>query len=291
MRVLVTGASGRVGAATAREFLAHDYEVRALDKMPLPDDLRSRVEMVYANITDRLDIFKAAEGCDMIAHLAAIPNPGRGDDIIIHNNVVGTQYVLAAAEAQGINKIALASSCCTFGIVFASHAIDPQYLPMDENHPALPQDLYGLSKVMNEETAAAYTRKTGMVTVSLRLTTVMDFTGERLEWRRRHLERSDRWRAGDLWTYIDIRDAARAFRLAVEKPTKGSHVVIIAARNAYTAHDIRDLIRQHFPGIAHEAEKLGPHDCAYATTRAEEVMGFVAEHSWRDVPELADLAK
>lgn len=289
MRVLVTGTSGRVGDAVAREFLEHGYTVRGLDKTPPRDDLRGRIETVYADITDRMALLRAAEGCDCVAHLAAIPSPGRMDDVLFQTNVVGTQYVLAAAAAHGIKRVALASSCCTFGIVFAEHDIDPQYLPMDENHPNLPQDLYGLSKVLNEETAAAYTRRYGMTTIALRLTTVMKLDGERAHWQRRHLENSGKWRAGDLWTYIDLRDSARAFRLAVEAPVEGSRALIIAARDSFTPRDIRDLIKQHYPAVAEYADRFGPRDCVYDTRRAEECIGFVAQHSWRDVPELAEV--
>lgn len=288
MRVLITGTSGRVGSVTAKEFLEHGYEVRALDRFAPPEDLRGRVEGIYADITDRYALLRAAEGCDCIAHLAAIPSPGHQDDIILHNNVVGTQYVLAAAEAHGIKHVALASTCCTFGIVFAHHPIDPQYLPMDENHPNLPQDLYGLSKIMNEETAATYTRRTGMVTVCLRLTTVTSLEGKNPEWQRRWLQNSHKRRAGDLWTYIEVRDCARAFRLAVEKPQEGSHVLIIGARDSYTTHDIRELVREFYPTLSEYTERLEPHSSLYDTRRAEEVLGFVAEHSWRDVPELRE---
>src|SRR5438034_8741576 len=102
MKVLLTGVAGRVGSVTAREFLEHGHTVRALDKLPPPDDLRGRVEMVYADLTDRFALLRAAEGCEAIAHLAAIPAPGRVDDIIFNTNVTGTQFVLAAAEAHGI---------------------------------------------------------------------------------------------------------------------------------------------------------------------------------------------
>lgn len=291
MRVLVTGTAGRVGSATAREFLEHGYDVRALDLLPPPEDLRGRVETVYADLTDRMALLKAAEGCDKIAHLAAIPGPGWSDTIIMQTNVVGTQYILAAAEANGIKHVALASTCCTFGIVFAHHPVDPVYLPMDEDHPKLTQDLYGLSKVCNEETAATYTRRCGIVTVCLRLTTVMDFSGRRLEHQRRQLLHGEGWRATDLWTYIEIRDAARAFRLAVENTTEGHHVAIIAARDSFTTHDIRDLVRRHYPSMANHADAFGPHDCLYRTNRAEEVFGFVAENSWRTIPELAEVEK
>jgi nucleoside-diphosphate-sugar epimerase len=292
MKVLLTGISGRVGRHCALDFLENGHQVRGFDRSALPENLRGKVEMVYGELTDRLTILKAAEDCDAICHLAAIPNPGHRDDIIFNTNITGTQYMLAAAEGHGIQKFVCASTCCTFGIFYAKHQFDPQYLPIDEKHPALPQDLYALSKIANEETCAAYTRRSGMTTVALRLTTVVNL--QRMaenDWGARHFRQAGEWRSNDFWTYIDDRDCARAFRLALENTQGGSHVAIIAARDSLAPYDIRELIAQHFPGVADQVHKLDPHGCAYDTSVAENVFGFVAEHSWRDVPQLRAIAE
>lgn len=292
MKVLLTGISGRVGRHCARDFLDNGHEVRGFDRTALPENLRGQVEMVYAELTDRLAILKAVEGCDAICHLAAIASPGHHDDIIFNTNITGTQYMLAAAEAHGIQKFVCASTCCTFGIFYAKHQFDPQYVPIDEAHPALPQDLYAVSKIANEQTCAAYTRRSGMTTVALRLTTVMDL--ERMgqhDWGKRHFLHGGERRSNDFWTYIDDRDCARAFRLALENTQDGHHVAIISARDSFTPYDIRELIAKHFPAVAGQVEKLDPHGCVYDTSVAENVFGFVAEHSWRDVPELRAAAE
>lgn len=291
MRVLVTGTSGRVGSVTARHFLESGYDVRVLDRNPPPEDLRGKVEAVYGDITDRYTVLKAAEGCEGgIAHLAAIPNPGPMDNMIFPINVTGTQYILDAAESHGIRRVAIASTCCAFGIFFALNQIDPQYLPMDEKHSSVPQDLYGLSKLLNEETAAAYTRRSGMTTVSLRLTTVINFDSPHMQWWRRGLG-SDEHRRNDLWSYVETHDVARAFRLALEKAPEGTNnTVIIAARDSFTGHDIRHLVRKHFPALADQVEHLEPTASLYDTRLAEQVMGWVAERNWRDVPELREAA-
>ena len=288
MRVLVTGTSGRVGSATAQEFLERGYIVRGLDVRPPHESLRGKIETAYVDLTDRLGLLRAAAGCDAIAHLAAIPSPERDLEKIFPINVTGTQFVLDAAEANGINRVALASSCCAFGIFFATKQIDPQYLPMDEKHPTLTQDLYGLSKVVNEETAAAYTRRMGMTTISLRLTTVINFDwAARSRWWRHGLA-SDEDRRNDLWSYIEVRDAARAFRLAIENAEEGTnHTLIIAARDSFTAHDIRHLVRRHFPTLTAQVESLAPGACLYDTAAADRAIGFVAKHNWRDVADLA----
>src|SRR3712207_98521 len=106
MKILVTGTAGRVGAVVARELLSAGHEVRALDKMAPPADLCSeKLEVVYADITDRLSVLRAAQGCDAIAHLAAIPDPMRGADRLTEINVCGTQYILEAAEANSIERV------------------------------------------------------------------------------------------------------------------------------------------------------------------------------------------
>jgi nucleoside-diphosphate-sugar epimerase len=292
-KILVTGISGYVGSILAHELLAHGYAVRGLDHNPLKDDaLKGKVEMVYADLTDRLAMLKAVEGCDAIAHLAAIPHPlGSNPEQILHTNVVGTGYLLEAAEKFGVQRFALASTCCTFGFYFAKHPFDPDYLPLDEKHPVKPQDLYGLSKVLCEEACAAYTRRCGMTTVALRLTTVASLEGRRSEWSRAVLTDKER-KQRDFWTYVEVKDCARAFRLAIENAPEGTFApLIIAARDAYTSHDIRELMRQHYPDIADQVQHLAPTDSIYDTRRAEEHIGFVAQNTWRTLPEYAALIK
>lgn len=294
IRVLVTGVSGYVGSALAQELLAHGYTVRGLDHSPLKEDsLKGMVEMVYADLTDRLAILKAVEGCHAIAHLAALPHPMVSNpEQIIHTNVVGTGYLLEAAEKFGIKRFALASTCCTFGFYFALHPFDPDYLPLDEKHPVKPQDLYGLSKVQCEEACAAYTRRCGMTTVALRLTSVNSLEQGRIKhWAKDVLLNKER-KQRDFWTYIELRDCARAFRLAIENAPEGTFApLIIAARDSYTMHDIREMMAHHYPAVSDQIQHLSPTDSVYDTRRAEEHIGFVAQNSWRTVPELAALVQ
>ena len=288
MKILVTGTAGHIGAVVARELLAAGHEVRAFDKMAPPADLHSpQLEVVYADITDRLSVLRAAQGCEAIAHLAAIPNPMHGADQLTEVNVCGTQYVLEAAEANSIERVVLASSAAIYGMVFAAHPVEPEYLPIDEDHPCQPQDVYGLSKLCNEAAAATYTRRAGLTTICLRPPMVVELGGERARWQHQMLERSGTFRAKDIWTYLDVRDAARAFRLSLEVPLQGHHRLLIAARDSWTRDDIREVVRRHYPKLASSVAHLGPNDSLYNTHRAEAVLGFVPRHSWRDVLDLA----
>jgi nucleoside-diphosphate-sugar epimerase len=303
MKVLVTGAAGGLGSVTAREFLEQGHEVRVLDRVSVAPDLRERCEVVYAEITDRLAVLQAVQGCDAVAHLAAIPNPNHGKDTdMFAPNVMGTQLLMAAAEGEGIKRFALASSISINGFPFqvdreGPKAIGPQYLPLDENHPLLYQDVYALSKHCNEMTAAMYTRRCDMATTCMRITMAVDL--ERIApWNRRFLEHSSRHRNQDLWSYVDRRDVARAFRMAIERVESGHHVALIAARDAWGFDapgdtSVTDRIRRNYPELVSfldngfDYERFGFVD----TRRAEETFGWVAQYLWRDVPELREASE
>lgn len=287
MTILLTGASGRVGRGVAAELLAHDHTIRAFDHAPVPAELRPRLEMVYGEITDALALLRAAEGCDAIVHLAAIPSPVFGEERLFPINVCGTQAVFSAAEGNGIGRVVLASSCSAYGFAFAREPFDPNYFPVDEAHPLLPQDMYGLSKQLNEETARTYARR-GIDSICIRMPEVSLLEGPRQRWMHRRLEHAFEWRSNDFWSYVALEDAARAFRLAVESDIKGSHALNIAARDSFGRGDVREAVIQHFPALAAYAESLAPDAALYSSARAKELLGFTAERSWRDVSELAD---
>ena len=296
MKVLITGAAGLVGSVTTQEFLAHGYEVRALDVKPLASrrdnaNTEQKLEMVYADILDKLSLLRACEGCAAVVHLAALGSMHKDEDRCFHANVVGTQLVLAAAEASGIKRVVLASSNCALGIVYSEGRRLPQYLPVDEAHPALADDYYGLSKIINEQTAAAFAQRSAMTVICLRLTNVLNFNrGPQYRlWQRWQLREQTDLRYHDLWAYLFQEDAARAFRFAVEQPLEGHHVINIAATDSYTVHDIRDLVRRNLPALAEMCDRLEPHQCLYDLTAARTKLNFTAAKSWRDEPDLASI--
>lgn len=289
MKVLVTGGAGKIGRVVAREFLAAGHAVRILDQSAPPADLRERCEVVYADLTDRLALLRACEGIEAIAHLAAIPHPGGGDLHLFAPNALGTQYLFAAAEAHDIGRVVLASSTSIYGFAFQkSDTWKPQYLPLDEAHPIRNEDVYALSKQCNELTAATYTRRTGMATTCLRLSWVVDL--ERHDgWFRRGLERAGEHKSNECWSYVDRRDAARAFRLAIEKVESGHHVAVVAARDVWglgadTLEGRRARIERHFPHLlpfldnGFDYGRYGFWD----TRRAEELLGWVSRFHWRE---------
>ena len=288
MKILVTGAAGRLGAWVVRELAEHGHEVRALDNRPLPADLRrERVSPLYADIADPLAMLNAVAGCEAVAHLAAYPGPnGVTRAELLRVNVIGTQNMLDAAEAHGLARVVLTSSVGALGFSFPTHPCLPDYLPVDAAHPRRPQDLYGLSKLANEESAAAATRRCGLTTIVFRPPLVMDLEHAYAHgWLQRRVQHGRDERDSSLWGYIDVRDQARAYRLALESALTGHHVFYTMADDVSTDATPLELAERFLPPeLAVQAAHL-PGNCFYDLAPARDLLGFAAERTWRAVME------
>lgn len=152
-RALVTGATGMLGGYVVERLLAEGWNVRGLVR----DPSRSRsVEALGAQAflgdLTRLDSLRAAAaGCDAIVHTAAAIGAGRDGEAFRAANVVGTENVVAAAEAAG-SRLVHVSSTWVFG---RKRYFDS---PTDESAslPELPVwDGYGRSKQEAERAVLA----------------------------------------------------------------------------------------------------------------------------------------
>ena len=72
----MTGAAGKIGSKVVPELVKHGHSVRALDRRPLPAELRGLAEPVYADLTDPLAMLNAVHGCDRPS-LSTWPTRGR----------------------------------------------------------------------------------------------------------------------------------------------------------------------------------------------------------------------
>ncbi len=204
MRVVVTGASGRLGRAVVSLLLAQNMEVIGLDKQP---GKSPGVRMIGLDLCNLGQVFGAMAGAEAIVHLGAIPSPGgRPPEMVYHNNIMAQFNVFEAAAKLGIRRVVSASSLSAFGFPFQHRWSQPLYFPLDEQHPLLPQDSYGLSKANGEEIAAAYARRGAGSSASLRISTVLDDSDIQgfLEMVRLHPDRS----APALWSYVHATDVA-----------------------------------------------------------------------------------
>lgn len=284
MKLLVTGAGGDIGREVARELLAHGYEVRALDIQPIPSDLRDMgAEVVYADITNSIEMLSAPIGCDGVLHIAAIPSPIRQSYFLVDSNIKGTYNVLEGAQAAGIEKVIITSSVGALGFSYPVRPIYPDYLPVDVKHPRAPQDVYGLSKEVNELTAEMFTRRHGMTTIAIRPPYVLDLNKMAGNgWLARMMDRLKNQFENALWGYIDTADLARGFRLAWEaEMPQGSHNIFYMMADDVLSEDTPQILMERFmPQLMSYSGKVG--NCFYDLAPAREKLGFVAKTTWRD---------
>ena len=167
MKVLITGGTGRIGKITVARFLRSGHNVRVLDMTEEADI--DGAEYVACDIRDFEATREAVRGCDAIVHLAAIAAPMRvSGHKIFDINVAGTFNVFEAAAAEGIGRIAHASSINAFGCFWGTVDIRPDYLPIDEAHPTYTTDAYSFSKQMVEEIGDYYWRRDGIASTAFR---------------------------------------------------------------------------------------------------------------------------
>jgi nucleoside-diphosphate-sugar epimerase len=112
-------------------------------------DLASRgIDVVPGDLTVAEDVRRAAEGCDVIYHIAAAYREARhGDDFYRLVNVEGTRHVLDAAREHGVRRVV---HCSTVGV----HG-DVAEIPASETTSFNPGDIYQLTKLEGEQVVAA----------------------------------------------------------------------------------------------------------------------------------------
>ncbi|MEN3615388.1 NAD(P)-dependent oxidoreductase [Plantactinospora sp. ZYX-F-223] len=272
-RVLVTGAAGRIGRAVLALLADRGIIATAL-VLDDPGDLAAD-RVVTGDAGDPDTVRTALAGVDAVIHLAAIPSPaGHSPYAVFGGNVTATFTVLEEAGRTGVRAAAIASSYCTTGLPFARAGLHPAYVPLDLATPSQVEDPYGLSKQVDELTAAAMARRYGMAVTALRYPFVA--SAERLAARAAEIAADPAHAARELWMYLDSRDAARAALLALG--ATGAHTVHVAAPRTLAPYPTLDLIRRYHPETEIRAPLPGraaPLDLAHARN----LLGFTAEHA------------
>lgn len=150
MRVLVTGATGRVGANLVRRLLATGADVTAMvmpgDPQAVKLDSLPDVSVAPASLTDQEAIDSACHGVTHVVHLAAQMVRGTTPvDRYYDINALGTLRLLeGVVRTGGVERFVLASTDGTY------RPGDPPMVPFTEQTPQRPADYYGTAKLLGE---------------------------------------------------------------------------------------------------------------------------------------------
>ncbi len=255
MKVLVTGAAGRLGRYCVADLIASGLEVVATDRRQNDSD------NLPVNIVDLLDTAAVAEmmrGIQAVVHLGNHPGVlACSKDRIFHENVAMNMNVFLAALNHGIKKIVFASSIQVIASEtpeFTPACPPPyvSYLPLDSDSPAQPGNVYALSKWIGETMLRDYFVPAGMDAVALRFPTLVDLSRLERLWRH-NLEiqvqqRPASARISQGFGALMFEDAARLMTRLLSVPTPGYRVYLPAV-SVSPINDISELIDTYYRGV------------------------------------------
>ncbi len=275
MKVVVTGGSGLLGRHVVEDLAQHGYDVSSVDIAPPP---RNLVPYRLVDMEDFGQVCGCLAGADVVIHLAAIPRPTfHTNNVVFRTNVMAFYNVLEAAATLGIGRVVFASSISVLGFPFFYRPLSPVYVPVDEAHPALPQDPYALSKRLGEEMAEAFARRCDMTIISLRFPWI--HTLETFREQVVPLWDDPDARPASLWSYIDARDAAQAFRLSLEANIAGHEPFFVAAPNTFMKTPTVDLVRRFYPDTEIRPG-LDGHQSLLNSAKAATILNYKPLYTW-----------
>jgi len=174
MKILITGAAGYIGSSLAKHFSHNDNccHIIFVDNLSRGDYNylqkyldRKSFRFFNVDIRDKClleNVFKE-DLIDVVVHLAALPGMERcrrNPYDAVTTNVYGTYNIVELARKYDVGKVIFTSSAAVYG--------NPVEVPIREDHPLCPTNLYGVTKLAAEKLLYVYYHNYGLKTVILR---------------------------------------------------------------------------------------------------------------------------
>jgi nucleoside-diphosphate-sugar epimerase len=274
-KILVTGGSGKIGRFIIDQ-MKKEYDLVVFD-MQKPND--EDAGFIKGDIRNYQSLDSAAREMDGIIHLAGyytesiMPSYLEGWEV----NCTGTFNVFESAVRNKVRRVVFASSIAATGILTwtsCEHGIE--YFPVDELHPCNPETLYGVGKLAAEKVARMYSERSNTSFICLRMASawyksegqIEEQTRQQIDTyikdptnalrvspppdKKREYYVIEDPRAGkkDLtWQYVDARDVAQAFSLAIKKKDIKYGIYNIGAADTPSKWDSLKLAQFFYPDV------------------------------------------
>lgn len=166
MNILVTGGAGYIGSITVQELIKKGHKVIVYDNLNKGyRESVKNVELIIGDIHDSKKLEKVFEkkNIDAVIHFVSFIEMGESYKKpykYFYNNYVGSLQLFKAMIKCGIKKIVFSSSAGVYGI--------PKRLPIKEEDSKKPENPYGETKVMVENTLKWFYKAYGLRSISLR---------------------------------------------------------------------------------------------------------------------------
>lgn len=313
--ILVTGGAGYIGSHCVIALLDKGYEVVIFDNLSTGhietvERLKNfgKVNFVKGDLLNKQDLntlFKTYK-IDAVIHFAAfslvgesVENPQK----YYVNNVCGTINLLGAMLENNVKKIVFSSTAATYG--------EPNYIPIDENHPQNPINPYGMSKLMIEKIMDDYSKAYDLKSVRLRYFNVAgaDSQSRVGEWHdvETHLIPNvlkstfangqtfkmfgDDYNTKDgtcVRDYVNVEDLAQAHLLALDYLNKGGETNFfnLGTKDGNSVKEVfsacEKVTAQNIPVEIYPRRAGDPASLVADNTKAKQVLGWNSEKTLED---------
>ena len=251
MKVLVTGASGRLGTHVCKELVRCGYEVLGTDQRA---DAELGVPLSLADLRDPHAVYPLLGGCGAVVHLGNIPNLSRGPSpqVVLSDNVSMNANVFRAALDLGVRRIVFASSLQAMIRLDEGRAPDAPctvpYFPLDGDAPANPgHNFYGLSKEFGERMLRILSERFPELTcTALRFPLL---AGEAFRKRLQQPLTPSGLNFHEGLAYLDFSDAAALIGLVLERQQPGYHQYFPAQAINLEGYSVASTLGEFFPDV------------------------------------------
>ena len=292
-KVLVTGATGYVGREIIQQLLEMGKAVTGLGRTQSRED----IPFIRADLTDASALRQALDGSsfDCIVHLASLPGDTGNPLQMVEVNINGCQNMLEYARSVQVDRFVHASSISVYEWYPATKFNPPDYMPVDENHPCRPKDIYSTTKRMQEELAITYYHQYDVPTTVLRLTAVVGPHGQGggRGWREFAAQLAEGSRvqiphfsAEELCHYVDFRDVARMHIAVTEHPAAVGEIFNCCGPSPTRGVEFAEIIKNLMPDIDVEFgfpwSMAQGDEVAFDMSKAKALIGFEPVYALRD---------
>lgn len=165
LRILVTGGAGYIGSVTVRLLLDAGHEVVVLDSLEKGhrEAVDPRADLAVGDVGDHDLVLAAGDGCDAVIHFAGyieVAESQAEPDRYHENNVSRPTRMLDALVRAGVSRLVFSSTAAVYG--------EPDSVPITEDAPTRPVNVYGATKLRFEEVLSRYSREHGLRALPLR---------------------------------------------------------------------------------------------------------------------------